>query len=282
MNTEPTSRSDRRATVVLTGLIALLAIGLVFHQPDRVRFSPFPADSLTDRDAVYAARRDSFARLKEQRETARQLRELRYQAIRDSFAQLKRMREMARAEREALWEHRRDSFARLKAERQEARRLREEAYQQREAVWQHRRDSIRKLRPDKLEEGEFIWLNQADTTLLMRIPGIGTALSQAITAYRYSLGGFITPDQVLEVNGVPASVLPYLRVKDPNEVERLRINRLSVEKLRKHPYLNFYQAQAIAEYRRKYGPLKSIRQLSLLREFTEADFNRLEPYLRYD
>lgn len=282
MNTEPTSRSDRRAIAVLTGLIVILTIGIVLHQPDRVRFSPFPADSLTDRDAVYAARRDSFARLKEQREAARRLRELRYQAIRDSFAQLKRMREMARAEREALWEHRRDSFARLKAERQEARRLREEAYQQREAAWQHRRDSIRKLRPDKLEEGEFIWLNQADTALLMRIPGIGTALSQAITAYRHRLGGFITPDQVLEVNGVAASVLPYLRVKDPNEVERLRINRLSVEKLRKHPYLNFYQARAIAEYRRKYGPLKSIRQLSLLREFTEADFNRLEPYLRYD
>jgi DNA uptake protein ComE-like DNA-binding protein len=49
-----------------------------------------------------------------------------------------------------------------------------------------------------------------------------------------------------------------------------------------HPYINFYQAKVIVEYRKKKGNIKSLKQLSLYEEFTPADFERLEPYVCCD
>ena len=60
------------------------------------------------------------------------------------------------------------------------------------------------------------------------------------------------------------------------------VNKWSVEHLRSHPYLNFYQSKVIVEHRKKYGKLKSLSQLSLYEEFTEKDFERLSPYISFD
>jgi DNA uptake protein ComE-like DNA-binding protein len=65
-------------------------------------------------------------------------------------------------------------------------------------------------------------------------------------------------------------------------VRRLQINRAGLEKLRLHPYLNFYQAKVIVEHRRTRGELKSLSQLSLYEEFTEKDLIRLAAYVSFD
>ena len=49
-----------------------------------------------------------------------------------------------------------------------------------------------------------------------------------------------------------------------------------------HPYINYYQARVIVEYRKKKGRLKNLKQLSLYEEFTSADLERIEPYICYD
>ncbi|MBO5880605.1 MAG: helix-hairpin-helix domain-containing protein, partial [Paraprevotella sp.] len=59
-------------------------------------------------------------------------------------------------------------------------------------------------------------------------------------------------------------------------------NRMSVEALRRHPYLNFYQSRTIVEHRRKYGPIKELQSLSLYDEFTSKDIERLQPYVCFD
>ncbi len=44
---------------------------------------------------------------------------------------------------------------------------------------------------------------------------------------------------------------------------------------------NFLQARAIADYRRLHGPLKSLDDLRLLREFPPEAIERLRPYVEY-
>ena len=62
----------------------------------------------------------------------------------------------------------------------------------------------------------------------------------------------------------------------------LQVNEVGLDKLRAHPYLNFYQAKVIVEHRRKKGEIKSLSQLSLYEEFTEKDLERLSAYLKFD
>ena len=65
-------------------------------------------------------------------------------------------------------------------------------------------------------------------------------------------------------------------------VRRLEINKSGLDKLRSHPYINFYQAKVIVEHRRKKGPIKSLSQLALYEEFTEKDLKRLSAYISFD
>ena len=134
--------------------------------------------------------------------------------------------------------------------------------------------------PHKIKAGEHIAVNDADTAELMKIPGIGIYYAKSIIRYRERLGGFVSARQVLEVEGVPETIVGYLSV-DASRVRKLDINKLSISQLRRHPYLNFYQAEEIYDYRRKNGPIKDISELRLLKDFPPAEIERIRPYLAY-
>lgn len=134
--------------------------------------------------------------------------------------------------------------------------------------------------PVKLVPGETVQLNTADTTALKHVPGIGSGYARRIVRYRQQLGGFVSVGQLREINGFPESALSYFQLGEV-EVSKLNINKLSLNQLKAHPYLNFYQARAITDYRRLHGPLQSIQQLRLLEEFSAHDIQRLEPYIQY-
>ncbi len=48
---------------------------------------------------------------------------------------------------------------------------------------------------------------------------------------------------------------PWFSV-DATQIHRININKASVERMMHHPYINFYQAKVIAEYRKKKGKLR--------------------------
>ena len=121
----------------------------------------------------------------------------------------------------------------------------------------------------------------ADTMELKKIPGIGSVIARNIVAYRQRLGGFYDLEQLLEVRFFTPELLEWFVLGD-TPVNQLRINRESLDKLRAHPYLNFYQAKIIVEHRKKRGEIKSLSQLSLYEEFTEKDLKRLSAYFSFD
>lgn len=132
----------------------------------------------------------------------------------------------------------------------------------------------------KLRVGQTVDVNTADTTLLKMVPGIASKRAARIVAYRNALGGFVTKEQAMEATEMPDSVLRYMTLSS-QPVRRVNVNRLSVSQLMKHPYISFYQAKAIIEYRRNHGAIQSIDMLRKLDEFRPADIERLHPYLEF-
>lgn len=132
----------------------------------------------------------------------------------------------------------------------------------------------------KLAPGQTVDINTADTTQLKMIPGIASKRAARIVAYRRSLGGFVSIEQAMEAIEMPDSVMKYMTIS-PVEVQKINVNKLSVQQLMKHPYLNFYQAKAINEYRRNKGELHSIEELSRLESFRSTDIDRLRPYIEF-
>lgn len=140
------------------------------------------------------------------------------------------------------------------------------------------RDTVRA--PIKMKPQERLALNSADTTALKHVPGIGSFFARKIVNYRQRLGGFHSINQLMEIEDFPQSSLSYFILPD-DKVQRLNLNQLSLEALRRHPYINFHQAKAIVDYRRLHGPLKSLQDLRLHRDFTPEAISRLEPYVEF-
>ena len=135
--------------------------------------------------------------------------------------------------------------------------------------------------PVKLKAGEHVDLNLADTTALKQVPGIGSYYARRIASYGKQLGGYVSAEQLLEIEGFPEDALPYFQVSAGN-IHKLNVNTLSLSKLRQHPYLNFYQARAICDYRRLKGPLHSLDDLKMLPEFPADVIARLRPYVSFE
>ena len=132
----------------------------------------------------------------------------------------------------------------------------------------------------KLRVGQTIDINTADTSQLKLIPGIASKRAARIVAYRKTVGGFVSVEQAMEATELPDSVLKYMTVTS-QPVQKINVNKLSVQQLMKHPYLNFYQAKAINEYRRDKGALHSMEELSRIEGFRPTDIDRLRPYVEF-
>ena len=127
-------------------------------------------------------------------------------------------------------------------------------------------------------EHKPIAINNADTTELMKIPGIGSYYARTIIRYRDKLGGFASAEQLEEIDGFPEAAISFIQI-DAEHIHRLNINKLTLNQLRNHPYINFYQAKEICDYRRQRGPIKSLEELKLLKDFPPDEIERLQPYV---
>lgn len=137
-------------------------------------------------------------------------------------------------------------------------------------------------RRDKYPYGTVIDLNVADTVSLKHIPGIGSYYARRIVEYRERLGGYVDVLQLAEIEGLPDSVRNWFLVTDTFPIRRISVNDASLSELRRHPYMDFYKARDIVEYRKRNGKIKNPVQLSLMEGFSGQDLERLEPYLGFD
>ena len=132
----------------------------------------------------------------------------------------------------------------------------------------------------KLRPGETVVLNTADTSALKTIPGIGPYYARKIVQYGQRLGGYVNVDQLDEIEDFPSEAKSFLVVCDAHP-QKLNLNKLSLNELKRHPYINYFMARAITDYRRLHGPLHSLNDLRLSRDFPQEVIERLEPYVEF-
>ena len=140
------------------------------------------------------------------------------------------------------------------------------------------RDTVRY--PVKIKETEHIVLNTADTNELKRVPGIGSYYAKEIVRHGKWLGGYVSVDQLDEIEDFPQEAKQYFIIENA-QPQQLNVNRLTLQQLRRHPYINYYQAKTIVEYRRLHGDIRSLNDLRFSRDFTPEAIRRLEPYVTY-
>lgn len=153
-----------------------------------------------------------------------------------------------------------------------------------------KRDTIRLLARQEKQQKEQVYkypagttidLNRADTTELKKIPGIGSGIARMIAGYRQQLGGFYSINQLQDIHIIPKELQQWFTI-DVSTIRRLNLNQTGIERLKAHPYINFYQAKVIVEHRKKKGKLKSLKQLSLYEEFTPQDMERISHYVCFE
>lgn len=137
----------------------------------------------------------------------------------------------------------------------------------------------------KFPAGTIVELNSADTSLLKKVPGIGSSFARRIVKYRNLLGGFHTVAQLGEVYGIDEeryrALAPWFRT-DVSLIRPLQINRIPADSLPYHPYLNKPQRRVLRQLRQQKGRIESWDNLQLLEEFSDADRQRLAPYLSFE
>jgi len=141
------------------------------------------------------------------------------------------------------------------------------------------------VKVEKYPKGTLVELNTADTLILKKVPGIGSAFSNRIVKYRNLLGGFYSVSQLSEVYGIDEERYHELKewfCVNPELILKKQVNQLPIDSLSRHPYINYRQAKAIKQLYRQKGKLTGWENLSLLEEFTEFDQIRIGPYLSFE
>lgn len=123
-------------------------------------------------------------------------------------------------------------------------------------------------------------LNTADTTLLKRIPGVGSYTASRIVAMRTRLGGYHSTSQIQTLLNISSDLLEWFTVSNP-EIRRININTATFNQLRQHPHIGYDHARDLSRYVRLYGKIKDVQQLRSSNIFTDDELTLLQPYIEF-
>lgn len=125
-------------------------------------------------------------------------------------------------------------------------------------------------------------LNTADSLDLVQLYNIGPVIARRILKYRSLLGGYVRKEQLREVYGIDSAryndIAPHLTV-DPSRITPIDINTADIDRLKRHPYLDYYQAKAIIRLREEKGAYAGVRDILNIPIIDSETFTRIEPYL---
>lgn len=131
----------------------------------------------------------------------------------------------------------------------------------------------------KLKPGATIDLNTADTTLLKRVPGIGSSFARRIVKYRDLLGGYYVVEQLQEVYGMDRerynAIYPYFTVGTA-----VRPLTITIDSISYHPYLSWRHKRTLRRLLEAEEPL-DWSHLMATGDFTRDDSLRLAPYMPF-
>lgn len=126
-------------------------------------------------------------------------------------------------------------------------------------------------------------LNQADTTELKSVYGIGSKRARRIVLFREKLGGFIHARQLREVYGLDSAAVEQLLkrtfVAENFEPVKININNATDRELSTHPYISPVIAKAIVAYRFQHGDFAEVAEIRNLQNLKKEEADKIIPYL---
>lgn len=137
----------------------------------------------------------------------------------------------------------------------------------------------------KKEKLAVIDINQATQEDLIKINGIGEAISARILKYKESLGGFVSMEQMKDIWGLSPEVIEKLnshfKILAVSNVKKIDINNASVKELSQFPYFNYQQARQIVTFRSMNGDFKNIQDLTKIKGLSIEKANIIALYLAF-
>lgn len=128
-------------------------------------------------------------------------------------------------------------------------------------------------------------INQAEALEFQQIKGIGEKISARIIKYRDLLGGFYSINQLKEVYSIESDLIENNKAHfklNKSQIAKLNINKLEMEDLAKHPYLNFNQSRIIVNYRKVHGLFTTVDEIKSNNLLKEEEYSKIVPYLTID
>ena len=125
-------------------------------------------------------------------------------------------------------------------------------------------------------------VNDADSNIFARLPGIGVKLSLRIIKYREKLGGFYSANQVAETFGLPDStyqkIKPSLQIGQ-KKIKQININTSTIDELKSHPYIRYQLANVMIQYRLQHGNYRLVEDIKHIMLINDSTYIKLAPYL---
>ena len=126
-------------------------------------------------------------------------------------------------------------------------------------------------------------INAADLEAWKQLPGIGDSFAGRILKYRDILGGFVHPNQLMEVYGMDMERFKgfsHLLVNEQSgSLKRININQADYMTLLKHPYIDKGIAKSLTAMRQQHGSFTSVEDIKKSALIDEKLYGKLAPYL---
>ena len=137
----------------------------------------------------------------------------------------------------------------------------------------------------KKEAIKIIDINQANKEDLMKISGIGDAISDRIISFRNSLGGFVSQEQFEEIWGLSPEVVQkmnqYFTVSSNSlSKPKIKINDASIKELGEFSYFRYPISKNIVTYRSMNGDIK-FEDLAKIKGFPVDKIKIIALYLEF-
>ena len=131
--------------------------------------------------------------------------------------------------------------------------------------------TITKLAFAKKEKIIIIDINQATKEDLIKIYGIGEAISLRILKQKENLGGFVSMEQMKDVWGLSPEVIENLnshfKVSVLPNIKKIDVNNASLKELSQFYYFRYALAKEIVTYRSMRGNINNIEDLTKIKGF---------------
>lgn len=128
-------------------------------------------------------------------------------------------------------------------------------------------------------------INLATKEDLIKVYGIGPALSDRILKMKDLLGGFVSMEQMNDVWGLSPEVIENLnknfKVALLPKVKKVDINNATIKELMLFPYFKYALAKAIVTYRSMNGDFKVNADLTKINGFPDDKINIIGLYLYF-